>query len=543
MDSRQTPGRFDAIITMISRPRLLLQGTIEYLLAWSFTQPWWRLLALHAPWFLLVAAFTGLVAYGNMLSRSTLAQRYGDWVAEELPEALRSTDEDASPKSAALSDATETQPTSQEKTPAADPPVDEQIGGDGNLVSRYGELLLKRLLQLQDSSSRITYLVAAQLAKQNRWAQARQMMRRIAPERGGGFAPAHHWLAADQLQHRQMKTPEDREILINDLSMATRWAGCHPPLRNLYSQLLESQGNVGQAMAVLEQGGEATLEANLAIARLAADHGQQGRFERAAQEIKQEVQRRVAAETVNSQDWIVLSNLLLFEKNPSEARAAALKGLEANPENSQLLRLVSESYRFEYVQSIQQADGKTKLNLGLLDAALKSDPSNPNVGMEIARLIAMGEDTTADFKTVLEQQLAAGQATALTHILLANRHLQAGELQAAAPHLELALRQAPNNPITLNNLALVLSRLGQQPERAEQLAIEAVRREPTNADFRDTLGEIRDRNGDKLGAIESYESAISLNSKARSTRKKLADLYRELGMNEMADVQERELDK
>src|SRR5690606_5810690 len=140
------------------------------------------------------------------------------------------------------------------------------------------------------------------------------------------------------------------------------------------------------------------------------------------------------------------SNLCLFEKNPSEARAAALKGLEAAPENPQLRRLVSESYRFEYVQSIQQADGQTKLNLGLLDAALKSDPSNPNVGMEIARLIAMGEDTSAEFKTVLEQQLAAGQATALTHNRLANRHLQAGELQAAAPHRELALRQAPNNP-------------------------------------------------------------------------------------------------
>lgn len=548
MDPQQTTGRFDAIITILSRPRLVLQGTIEYLMAWSFTRSWWRLLLIHSPWILLVAGATGIVVYGNLIGRSTLVQRYGDWVAEELPEALRSADENAAPPQAGDSGAADAEsnvdPNADTTSQSADSsPLKEQLDGDTDLVTGYGELLLRRLLQLQDSSSRITYLVAAQLAHQNRWAQARQMMRRIAPADGGGFAPAHHWLAADQLQHRQLQTPKQRAVLIKDLSMATRWSGCHPSLRNLYSQLLESQGDVGQAMSVLEGGGESTLEANLAIARLALDHDQQGRFDRAAQEIKREVQSRVDAETVTSQDWTILANLYLFEKNPAEARLAAMNGLKTDFENSQLRRLVSESYRLEYLQSVQQVDGKIKLNLGLLDAALKSDPTNPNVGMEIARLMAMGEDTNPEFKSALEQQLAAGQATALTHILLANRQLRSGDLQAAVPHLELALRQAPYNPIILNNLALALSRTDQQSERAEQLATDAVQRAPSNAEFRDTLGEIRARNGDKLGAIESYEAAIGLNPQASSTRKKLADLYRELGMTEMADVQQRELDK
>mgnify|MGYP001176420927 CR=1 FL=1 len=95
----------------------------------------------------------------------------------------------------------------------------------------------------------------------------------------------------------------------------------------------------------------------------------------------------------------------------------------------------------------------------------------------------------------------------------------------------------------MNNLALVLSRTEQQPERAEQLATAAIASEPRNADFHDSLGEIRARNGDSIGAIECYEVAIGLNPDARSTRKKLADLYRELGMNEMAEVQDRELQK
>ena len=546
MDSQITQGRFETLVTLLSRPRLLLQGTIEYMLAWSFTRSWWQLLLVHAPWILLLAASIGLIGYGASLSRQTLGQRYSDWVAEELPEALRRSDDNA--------------PTKTEEAPAAAPPVqpdasdtaqkgdprDAQAAEESELVSGYGELLLRRLLQLQDSNSRITYLVAAQLARQNHLAQARQMMRRIAPLDAAGFAPAHHWLAADEFQNQQMRTPEGRERLIKDLSMATRWGGCHPALRSLYSQLLESQGEVSQAMAVLERGGgdaDSDLEANLAIARLAAKHGQQGRFQRAAETIKQEVQSRVDLGTVTSVDWAALANVLLYEQKPEEARQAAQSGLKKEPENPQLRYFLSESFRIEYLLSIQQDQGQTKLKLGLLDAALKSDPTNPAVGTEIARLLSLGQDATPELKNALEQQLAAGQATALTHILLANRQLLAGDLKAAQPHLELALRQAPKNPITMNNLGLVLSRTNQQPERAEQLAAAAVTSEPRNADFRDTLGEIRARNGDSIGAIECYESAIGLNPLARSTRKKLADLYRELGMNEMAEVQDRELQK
>ncbi|MEZ6149202.1 MAG: hypothetical protein R3C09_03700 [Pirellulaceae bacterium] len=550
MDSETPRGRFDTVITLLSRPLLLLQGSVEYMLAWTFTRSWWWLLLVNAPWIILLGASVGLVGYGASLSRQTLAQRYSDWVAEELPEALRRTDENApriteevEKEGAAVEDSDGSGQASDaaEKVDA----LDEQGAKDDELVSGYGELLLRRLLQLQNSNSRITYLVAAQLARQGRLAQARQMMRRIAPLDSSGFAPAHHWLAADELHNHQMRTPEDRKRLIKHLAMATRWGGCHPALRSMYSQLLESQGDVSQAMAVLERGseGDSDLEANLAIARLAAKHGQQGRFERAAEEVKKEVQARVDAETVTSLDWAILANVLLYEQKTAEARQAAQSGLQKDPENTRLRRLLSESFRIEYSLSVQRVDGQTKLKLGLLDAALKADPTNPSVGTEIARLLSLGQAATPELKNALEQQLAAGQATAITHILLANRHLLLGDLKAALPHLELALRQAPNNPITMNNLALVLSRTEQEPERAVQLAMAAIASEPRNADFHDSLGEIRARNGDSIGAIECYETAIGLAPDARSTRKKLADLYRELGMNEMAEVQERELQK
>ncbi|MEO8270197.1 MAG: hypothetical protein ABI557_10765 [Aureliella sp.] len=546
MESQTTEGRFDAAITLLSRPLLLLQGVVEYFLAWSYTRSWFRLLLINAPWMLLLAASVGLVGYGVTINPQTLGERYSDWVAEELPEALRSTNEGAPSK---IDDSAKKEASPEEKDVARSTenvdPLEEQNREASELVSGYGELLLRRLLQLQNSNSSITYLVAAQLALQGRSAQARQLMRRIAPLDSAGFAAAHHWLAADGYNNRLARTPEGKEQLIKDLSIATRWGGCHPKLRGLYSQLLESQGDFLQAMAVLQVGsaGGSELESKLAIVRLAAKYEQTDRFERAAEEIKQEVQSRVDAETVTSQDWAILASAWLYEKNPSEARQAVQSGMQKEPDNPQLRRLLSESFRVEYLLAIQQDGEQTKLKLGLLDAALKADPTNPAVGTEIARLISLGQSATPELKSALEQQLAAGHATAVTHILLANRQLIAGDLKAAEPHLELALRQAPNNPMIMNNLGLVLSRTEQQSERAQQLATAAVASEPNNADFRDSLGEIRARNGDSIGAIECYEAAIGLNPAASSTRKKIAALYRQLGMNEMAEVQERMLQK
>jgi hypothetical protein len=554
MESQPSSGRLDAAITILSRPHLLLQGTVEYFLAWIFTRRWWSLFWIHSAWIVLLTAVVGLVGYGAFLSRQTLGDRYSDWVEEELPEVLRSSDENApspsapsQPASAIASSATDGQQASSDgDNPEANgssgsPSADGQTTDtDAESVSQYGDLLLRRLLQLQDSNSRITYLVAAQLARQQRLAQARQLMRRIAPVPEGGFIPAHHWLAGDQLSNLQIRTAEDRERLLKDLALAVRWPGCHPALRSFYSQLLESQGDVPQAMAVLEQAAqdESNIDAKLGIARLAAKHGERARLERVSAEIKEEIRRRVEAETADSLDWARLANLWLIEQQPAQARKAAESGLKKDPEHPQLRRLLSESYRMEYLMSIQQDGGKTKLKLGLLDAALKSDPSNPSVGVEIARLMNLGQDTTPELQEALEKQLAAGQATALTHILLANRQLVNGDLKAAAPHLELALRQAPNSPTVMNNLALVLARTNQQLDRALELANAAVGAIPGNPEFRDTLGEVRHTTGDQLGAIDSYEAAIGIDGSRVGTRRKLIALYRELGMQDMADVQE-----
>jgi tetratricopeptide (TPR) repeat protein len=495
----------------------------------------------------------GLVAFGASLSRQSLVERYDALITSEMPEVLRQFDEApaATSQPQPASDPPSSDPSPTATSDAADKPAAEQglpTIQQENSVSPFGELLLRRLLQLQDANSRITFLVAVQLARQERIGQARQMMRRIAPLDSEGFAPAHAWMAVEQLRRQEVRSPDERDQLIHDLSQAIRWNGCPPALSSLYAEFLESQGKTTQALAVLEQAATQTSQANLAakmrIAEMAMKHGQTGRFQRTADEIRQEINQRREQNVASSTDLACLAHLLLMDQQPEPAREILREALKQSPLDSQLIRLMSESFRLEYLQSASNVRGQMKVNLGLLDAALKADPTNPGVGVEIARLMNMGQQAPPELKAALEQQLAAGQSTALTHILLANNALVSNNLTAAEPHLEIALRQAPNNPTILNNLALVLARTKpNELERALQLATAACQLAPTSADFRDTLGEVRARNGDKVGAIECYEAAIGLNGDLISARQNLAKLYAELGMSEMAAVQQNEIEK
>jgi tetratricopeptide (TPR) repeat protein len=575
-------SRWDAFLHVLIRPRLLVQGLIEYALAWFFTRSWFRLFAVNLPILVLLLAAAGLISYGASLSQSTLAQRYLEWIELELPNAMRSiaddTDQDksspgvepaanedpsADTEAVRLADSANAsdQATQSDESSQADGAAEAEQDSSGNSpekratakvkdgdaeeVTPYGELLLRRLLQLENSNSRAVYLVAIQLSGQGRLPQARQMMRRIAPENGNGFAPGHAWLAAMRIGLREsIRSPEELEVLENDLAVATKWPGVMPALVAQYANLLESQGKVEQAIAILDEASRQEPSLKVMVATMAAKHGQQTKLDRVTAEAKEEIRRRMEASEESVADLIQLANLFLLEGEPDKAIQAAQRGLKIEPDNKVLRRLISESFRMKYVQTAKWSGDSASVNLGFLDAALKADPTNAAVGNEVARLLALGQTASPELTQALESQLASGQATAVTHILLANRYLVENKLKEAVPHLELALRQAPNNLLVMNNLALCLARTDEQAiPRALELSNVTVRAEPQNPVFHDTLGDIRALSGDRLGAIDSYEASIGLGEGRFATRKKLADLYRELGMSDMASAQEAEIEK
>ena len=296
--------------------------------------------------------------------------------------------------------------------------------------------------------------------------------------------------------------------------------GSGPALLAAFARLLESEGRIGEAIASLTEAAKREPSFNVELANLAYRNNRKQPQEKASDSAKKLFAEKITNNTATVRDYAQLANLLLLEQKTAEALERAQQGLMLEPENAALKRLASEALRLQYVLTIRSSENGSQVNLGLLDAALKFDPTNPAVSQEIARLSVIGKKLTPELEEALNKQLANGQATAMTHVLLANRKLANGALKEAIPHLELALNQAPDTPEILNNLALALAVVDKSKlSRAEELITSALRLQPNNPEFLDTLGQILMIKGDTLQAISSYERAIGLDNKRITTRK------------------------
>ncbi len=501
---------------MLSNPFRTAQGIIEYGLAWMYTRQWFAVLA-FLPVLFIVFGLVGLTIYGWSIDKNTLVQRYSIWSDIELG------------KESVLTNAVATNPQS-----------DELMKVEG--VSKFGELLLSRILQLEKSDTRSRYLVALQIANRGRRGQARQLMRQIAPARNSGFPPAHAWLSIDRLQQGPLRDNTAKTILLNDLEVAATWGGTGTKLREILASLLESEGRTGDAIKILQATAELDAGVWVRLVEVATKHGRKQPAEDASLKAKAIFAHRIAEKTATELDFINLARLWAIEQNPDEAITQTLQGLTQFPESRNLRFVLSECYRVKFLTSLRETESDLQFNIEFLDEALKADPTNPAVSEEVAKLMARGGAVSPVLKMAMEKQLADGKSTTMTHLMLATHWLKKEDFESAIPHLEVANRKSPNAPVVLNNLALALIRVSpDNSQTARELIDRALVISGPHAELFDSQGEIRMLSGDYVGAVASLESAIGLDGKRINTRKRLIEAYEKAGLKDMISVQKQKI--
>lgn len=497
---------------MLMHPYRSTQAVIEYLSAWCFTRQLNCLIWLLVPGVVMLA-LSGLILYGLYLRWGTLTENYTNMVDQELK----------------LSDT---------GGAAESPLLSEQN------ISPFGELLLRRLVQLENSDTRARYFVALQFGRRGRIGQARQMMRNIAPKDGHGVPQAHAWLALDTITRGIVRDQPERLTLINDLKNAVTWSGTGPAMYGVLADLLEVEGRAAEAIDILGKAEKSDPALLVRLTALAIRNGYKPEAEKASNTAKQLLKQRLVSHTVSELDFIQTAQLWLLEDQPDNAVKVITDGQKRFPESRALARLLSESYRSKYVKTVRKTSAGMECDIDLLDTAHRADSSNPAVVEEVARLLSLGRDASPNLMAALDRQLVEGQATTLTHLLVANRLLSKDDLAAAIPHLEVALRQAPDSTIVLNNLALALARHSKDAlPRAKTMIDRAVQIAGPNAELLDSQGEIRMMAGDYVGAVQSLESAVGLDGERISIRKRLLEAYNQAGMKDMAVVQQQVIDK
>lgn len=110
-----------------------------------------------------------------------------------------------------------------------------------------------------------------------------------------------------------------------------------------------------------------------------------------------------------------------------------------------------------------------------------------------------------------------------------------GNLKEAETSYRTVLAKVPDNPLLLNNLALVLADQGGDAlSEAEQLAIRATQLSPKDPNLLDTLALIHLRRKQLDQAMKTIEKAIDLDESSPSWRLTQADIYEAMGQAERA---------
>lgn len=487
---------------------MFVEQLIEFLRRWNETRSLRRIALLAILLAVLPLIMCALVVWGYSTSVNTLANRHIQLVEARLDS----------------------------------PDVDESS-------SEFASELyvpLNRILQLGQSNERVTHIVAIQLFRQGRIAEAVRKFREIAPVGGRGYPPAHLFLADIDGQ--------SLESVLNDLAVADSSLSTMPPqVTQRYVELLVRNGKDREALAVLRLRAEQTPELNLTLAEVAAKVGDRNETRLAVGRFREVVESQYEENELDERYFLIQVTLAELMGEPGELSEALGQGLAMFPDSRPLRRKKSDLFLAEAVSAASGVSGAhTGTDIGTLQKAMNADPTSPGVINRIAHELSRGTQLPNEMLKVLRASLDAGTAPSDSHFALSLGYLRRGTpegAKAAIANIELGIKKQNGvvAPAILNNFAFACLEL-RPPRTAAALEVLdlalQVKRLPRDqlASIYDTQGQARAMAGDELGAIESYENAIELVGAKLNSRASLAELYAKHGMTELAVAQRERID-
>jgi tetratricopeptide (TPR) repeat protein len=398
-------------------------------------------------------------------------------------------------------------------------------------TKRYAELLCKRILTLQPKNQLAHYRLGMIYALSDQRDLATLEMKSLAAGTFGEFPQANQWLAKDIIIRRQAgENIEFQEIGVNvDKARSLP----QPDFRLLrdYARVLEAQGETDKAIAVAKQAVASNQEVLLELSQLYA-RTKHPDFKSTAAQAEAFFLNKINIPTEKESDRLAVAAARVLVDRLSQAEEVLAEGLRLGVGKEKVTRQLSEVQRLIYVRSIKTDEaGETTADLAQLEKAAETDPTNPNISSEIAKMIPLGIGPTDSLKVVLRQQVEKGLTTVETHLLLGDAFFASKNVAGAQEHWRLALAKEPNNVTALNNYAYCLA-VAMPPDidKSLELLKQANGLAPSNADVLDTLGEVLMMAKRPREAVNKFEEAIKHNKKSISTQKKLVEAYRLCGL-------------
>lgn len=458
----------------------------------------------------------------------------------------------------------------------------EDLVRRGLIARHHGDekaamLYLRRAVRIADDNQQTRYHRAVLFEAVGRDGDAAMLMRELAPDGVPGYVPAHEWRArrcerqleqlaqqespdagpeerADRaLRQRQLReTMEQQSLLI--LQEQPQHVQAHSWLADLELQ----KGNPSAAIKHLSQVVDEEPDRWLLYAQLLASQGRRREALTAAEASRRHFAREVSRANSQEEDREerlqnrlgLAASLLMLRRFEASVEALMPDGRE--PQDERLRTALARSLAL-WSDTITVKDGVDAVRrLELLENALRMNPNDDEVMQRIARLSAHKGDSADRIQELLTSVLSTGRASGIVHLIIGTHAMRENDVPRAVRHLELARQIHPDDPTTLNNLAVALNAsagTASSTERSRLLerALSHIERglelRAGDPEFLQTRGEIHLHAGHWTQAITDLEASLRFLPQRIDTHRALAQAYDAIQDEEMSTLHRRHVER
>lgn len=410
------------------------------------------------------------------------------------------------------------------------------------------DVLLRELRELEPDNRPNQYLQATTAQLAGDADRARRIMSGLAAV---GYGPANRWMAQSHWEAfaNGDRSDEVRQQLAFHVGKLLKVNPADREANRLMGTLLLQDGNTQQAVRHLREVADKDAAACLTIATV---HHQQGDKERAkifALQARELINQQLVQNPGTVKLYASLATTFVLAQDEDRGLQVLAEAYKSSKDPA-LRGPISDLY-FSWGNRLLVRDRqiqKPTFNrvLQLFKKSLEANPQNLQVANRLAdfSLQLEGEQgqQIADF---LDNALADGVEPAIVHFMHGTRALLNGDSEAAQFHLDRALKDDPNTPGVLNNIAMSIvmsvERDPAGPKRRKKLvealslADKALQMSPGHPYLSDTRGQVLFRLGRYEECIANFEIALKEPQLRSAVYPFIASAYRELGQDRLAN--------
>lgn len=372
---------------------------------------------------------------------------------------------------------------------------------------------------------------------------ATQLMLEAATQ--GNSLRAAMWLANSigNVDDYATWTEEQRSQYFHWLTVASENDPSDPLPKRLIGDILRYVGDYKGAYAAMLPIADIDVESTYIVTFLEKKLGLLEKARARAERLGRVYRGRIADNPRDIEARTQYASMLILLERESEAIDVLNGGLVVAEDPVQIQGLKSAICEAMVIEAtkIQRIDpSPLGLMRGLerLRQAMGVDANNPHLLEAVTQACLRASESKNDELTILREAIVQGIAPDTAHFILGTIALNDGQLDEAQQHLEIAVKNNPNLPGLLNNLAHAISN-DEDPdlERALRLSDAAVASLPNHTYLRETRGQIYFQLERFTEAIADLEYALASPELRPQIRESLAVAYDKLGQPEIAQRQ------